>query len=71
MTVLETTGQVLAERQRLSELAYLKNLFQEAPGFIAIVEGADQVFRLANRAYLRITGGRDLLDLPFRRHCPN
>jgi signal transduction histidine kinase len=70
VTVLETTSQVLAERRRIAELAYLQNLFQEAPGFIAIVEGPNHVFRLANRSYVRLAGGRALLDLPFRLALP-
>jgi signal transduction histidine kinase/CheY-like chemotaxis protein len=70
VTVLETTEQILFERRRTEELQFLTSLFQEAPGFIAIVTGPEHVFTLANKAYLRIAGGRDLLGKPFRLALP-
>lgn len=46
----ETTGQVLAERHRSEELQRQKQIFQQAPGFIAVIRGRDHVFELANDA---------------------
>ncbi len=48
-TALET------ERQRLH------GLFEQAPGFMAVVDGPDHRFSMANAAYLRLVGERELL----------
>ncbi|MFD1912987.1 sensor histidine kinase [Halodurantibacterium flavum] len=54
--VQETTEKVLAKRRVEGEQARLEHMFQEAPGFMALLEGPDHVFRLANRAYLDLVG---------------
>ncbi|MCC5880301.1 MAG: EAL domain-containing protein [Idiomarina sp.] len=43
------------ERSRLNEL------FQQAPGFIAVLMGADYTFEMANNAYRELIGGRPLI----------
>jgi two-component sensor histidine kinase len=83
-TCIETTGRVLAER-RLRETAELLaqsearyreqgerlfTLFEKAPGFVAVVEGPDHVFTLANAAYRQLIGHRDVLGLPARVALP-
>jgi PAS domain S-box-containing protein len=70
VTVVETTQQVLAQRQRIAELDLLRNLFREAPGFMAIVRGPQHVFEIANQAYIDATGGRELLHKPIREALP-
>lgn len=69
-TVVETTQQVLTEQQRIAELDLLRNLFQKAPGFMAIVRGPQHVFEIANQAYIDAAGGRDLLHKPVREALP-
>jgi len=41
--------------------AHLQRLFEQAPGFICVLQGRDHVFELANQAYRNIFGGRELV----------
>ncbi|OAN66455.1 PAS domain S-box protein [Sphingomonas sp. TDK1] len=52
----ETTRVVLAERAQQAELERLREYFQQAPGAVALVEGAEHRFVLANPAYLELVG---------------
>jgi len=57
----ETTASVQAEQARADEAARLLQLFQQAPGFVALTEGPRHVFRHANEAYLDFVGRRDIV----------
>jgi PAS domain S-box-containing protein len=48
----------------------LGQLFEFAPGYIAMVRGPDHVFEVANAAYRRLVGGRPTLGLPVRSVVP-
>ncbi|WP_333573695.1 PAS domain-containing protein [Sphingomonas sp.] len=52
----ETTRMVLAERAQHAELARLQDYFQQAPGAVALLEGPEHRFVLANPAYLELVG---------------
>jgi PAS domain S-box-containing protein len=83
-TVVETTARVRAEealraerraaleanRRLTSESAFLKELFEQAPGFMAITSGPGHVVTLANQAYRRLVGDRDLLGRPIAQALP-
>lgn len=58
------TESLRAERTRLLEL------FQQAPGFLAVGYGEDMVFDLVNDAYLQLVGFRDLIGKPVRDALP-
>ncbi len=49
---------------------YLSDLFQRAPGFMAVVHGPRHVFELANAAYLTLVGHRDVIGKPFLDALP-
>ncbi|WP_169728156.1 hybrid sensor histidine kinase/response regulator [Massilia alkalitolerans] len=66
----ETTGQVLAEQHRAQELTRLRQLFQQAPGIIAVLRGPTHVFDIANEAYLRLVGHRDPIGKAIREALP-
>lgn len=68
--VTETTDQVLAERHRVQELNRLRRLFQQAPGLIAVLREPEHVYEIANDAYLRLVGRKDLRGLPIREALP-
>jgi PAS domain S-box-containing protein len=70
VTCIETTAQVLAERRRLEENVRLHALFQQAPGFMAVVRDPNHVFELANDAYLQVVGYRQLVGKPVREALP-
>ena len=68
--VAETTGKVRAERQLRGEQDRLRQMFEQAPGLIAMLEGPDHVFTLANEAILSFLGRRDLIGRPVREAVP-
>ncbi|QDZ29926.1 ATP-binding protein [Noviherbaspirillum sp. UKPF54] len=72
---LEMAERLNAERlladQRKAESERLHALFQQAPGFMAIVRGPHHVFEFANEAYLRLIGGRTLVGKPVRQALPD
>jgi signal transduction histidine kinase/CheY-like chemotaxis protein len=57
-------NQLAMERDRLH------TLFDQAPGFMAVLREPDHVFELVNTAYRRLVGGRELLGLPVREAVP-
>jgi PAS domain S-box-containing protein len=67
---VETTGAVLAERRRLGEAERLRQLFDNAPGFMAVLSGPGHVFDLANAAYMRLVGHRDIIGKTVREALP-
>jgi len=66
----ETTAQVLAEQRRMSEVERLRQLFDHAPGFMAVLRGPEHVIELTNAAYLQLVGHRDLVGRPVREALP-
>ncbi|WP_119679400.1 hybrid sensor histidine kinase/response regulator [Indioceanicola profundi] len=80
----ETTEKVLAERRLRSTEAelreanarlaaegkHLRELFRQAPGFMAVLHGPDHVFELANAAYHQLVGRRDLVGESVREALP-
>ncbi|MGC1355252.1 MAG: HWE histidine kinase domain-containing protein [Xanthobacteraceae bacterium] len=48
----------------------LRQLFNEAPGFMCVLRGPQHVAELANAAYLRLVGSRSLLGKPVREAFP-
>lgn len=66
----ETTDQVLSERHRDAEHDRLREMFQQAPGLIAIVREPSHVFEFANNAYLRLVGQRDLIGKSVAEALP-
>jgi PAS domain S-box-containing protein len=69
-TLQDTTHQVVAERQRAIALARLQQLFDQAPGFMAVTQGPEHTFELSNEAYSRLVGHRDLIGLPVEDALP-
>ncbi len=68
--VVETTGKVRAERRASGEHARLQAMFEQAPGFMALLTGPDHVFGSANAAYVQLVGGRDVVGRPLREALP-
>jgi PAS domain S-box-containing protein len=66
----ETTGMVLAERHQRAEQERLQALFQQAPGFVAVLRAPDYVFEVVNPAYEQLVGYRKLLGLTVREALP-
>ncbi|MDB5369570.1 MAG: hypothetical protein JWP20_1128, partial [Roseomonas sp.] len=63
--------EVEAERNALgAERTHLRRLLEQASSFAAFLRGEDHVFEIANQAYLRLTGQRDILGKPLRAAIP-
>jgi PAS domain S-box-containing protein len=50
--------------------AFLVDLFEQAPGFMAVLRGPSHVFELANEAYMTLVARRDLIGRPVRDALP-
>lgn len=47
-----------------SHSKYLSELFEQTPSFMAVVRGPNHIFELANMAYYKLVGQRDLIGKP-------
>jgi two-component sensor histidine kinase len=45
-------------------------MFEQAPGFVAVLSGQDLRFQLANAAYRRLVGGREVIGRPLAEALP-
>ncbi|HEX2167463.1 MAG TPA: PAS domain-containing protein, partial [Longimicrobiales bacterium] len=75
--VSESTGRVLLEREIRGARAAaeraearLREVFTQAPAFMAVVRGPEHVFEYVNSSYYQLTGNRDLIGLPVREALP-
>ena len=68
--VVETTAKVLAERRLSGERERLAQLFEQAPGFMAMLRGPEHRFELVNPSYLRLVGSRALLGRSVAEALP-
>jgi PAS domain S-box-containing protein len=66
----EVTQQVRAERALRQQADQLRELFENAPGFTALLEGPEHRFELANKTYRQLIGGRDPVGKPVREVLP-
>ena len=67
---VETTERVLSERRQAAATERQRKMFEQAPGFICILHGPEQVFEFANNAYRRLVGHRDLIGRSVREAFP-
>jgi signal transduction histidine kinase len=75
--VSETTRRILAERAMEAARegaerarARLKEVFAQAPSFMAVLRGRRHVFEYANEAYYSLVGRRDLIGKPVVEALP-
>ncbi len=66
----ETTRTVLAERHAVAETERLRDLFQQAPGPVALLRGPDFIFEFVNAAYADLVGHRDVVGKPLIQALP-
>ncbi|MFJ5489080.1 PAS domain-containing protein, partial [Hansschlegelia beijingensis] len=68
--VNETTDRIQAQRKAIADRERLAEMFKQAPGFMAVLDGPDHIFTLTNAAYQRLIGGRKVLGKPVRNALP-
>ena len=66
----ETTRLVLAERRRAEEASRLREMFEQAPGAVALLHGPDLTFEYANDAYSDLIGNRPVLGRTVAEALP-
>lgn len=59
-----------ANERLASEHAHMLNLFEQAPGFMAVLAGSDHRVQIANAAFQRLLGGRDIVGLTLKEALP-
>jgi PAS domain S-box-containing protein len=62
---IETTSQIMESRRAKDDWQKLAQLFEQAPVFMAHLQGPDHRFDVVNRAYLQLVGHRDVLGRPL------
>ncbi len=67
----ETTEQVLSRRRAVQDVERLAQLFELAPGFMALLRGPDHVFELVNPAFTKLVGRGDLIGQAVRAAFPD
>jgi signal transduction histidine kinase len=67
---IETTAGVRAQQESRAREDWLQALFDQAPGFAAVLRGPDHVFEQANEAYHHITGNRPLVGKTVAEALP-
>lgn len=71
MDVVRRADAVEARNRDLQEESRrLMELFEQAPGFVAVLEGEDHRFRMTNEAYLSLVGRSDILGQPVKDALP-
>jgi PAS domain S-box-containing protein len=68
---IETTDQVLAIRQRVAAQERQRRLFEQAPGFIIIMRGADHVVEFVNDAHRLAFNSESWVGKPIREAFPS
>lgn len=68
--VVETTDRVLAQRETAAQGQRLAQMFEDAPSFMAQLEGREQVFTVTNAAYRQLIAHRDVIGKPIRTALP-
>ncbi|HEU5208688.1 MAG TPA: ATP-binding protein [Longimicrobiales bacterium] len=75
--VSETTSRVMSDRATHAARAAaeraegrLRDIFAQAPAFMAMLRGPDHVFEYVNDAYYKLVGNRELLGRPVAEALP-
>jgi signal transduction histidine kinase/CheY-like chemotaxis protein len=67
----ETTQQVLTERRLAEERERFVQLFDQAPTFLAMLQGPEHVFEFANPGYARLIGHRSIIGRRIAEALPD
>lgn len=69
--LLQRAEAVSTENLALGKMAeFFQSAFEQAPSFMAILNGPQHVFRVVNQSYTDLIGGRDVIGLPVREALP-
>ncbi len=68
--VVEITDKVRIERELDAERKSLRLMFEQAPGFIAMLSGPEHRFTMVNEAYRTLVAGRDVVGRTVSEALP-
>lgn len=68
--VAETTAKVTTQERFKAEGERLRQMFEQAPGFVAILSGPEHIFEIVNNAYLQLVNRRDIVGKTVRAVLP-
>jgi PAS domain S-box-containing protein len=68
--VVETTERVLARRAAVAQGERLSQMFEDAPGFMAQLDGPEHIFVFTNAAYRQLVAHRDVIGRSVREALP-
>ena len=68
--VVEITDKVRIERELEAERKSLRLMFEQAPGFIAMLSGPEHRFTMVNEAYRTLVAGRDVVGRTVAEALP-
>ena len=68
--VVETTDRVMADRSLQNERMRLRQMYEQSPSFMALLEGPEHRFVLANESCLNLVGHRDILGKTVAEALP-
>ena len=66
----ETTSQVLSQRKLSEQRERQRQLLQQMPGFVALLDGPEHIYEYVNDAYVRLAGARDFIGRSVREVFP-
>ncbi|WP_376870489.1 PAS domain-containing protein [Albirhodobacter sp. R86504] len=70
--LLQRAEAVASENLELEAMsAFFKSAFDQAPSFMAIVDGPSHIFKIINQAYYDLVGDRDLIGRAVREGLPD
>lgn len=52
------------------ERGHMRSLFNQAPGFVAVLTGPSHIFEMVNEAYYQLVGHRDIIGKPVWQALP-
>jgi PAS domain S-box-containing protein len=68
--VVEVTGKILAQRRLHAERKQFGQMFDQSPSFMSLKYGPDHRAEIANPAYYRLMGARDIVGRPISEAFP-
>jgi PAS domain S-box-containing protein len=68
--VVETAAKVWLERELSVERESLRRLFEQAPGFVAVMNGPQHRVTMVNQSYRHLVGGRDVVGKTVAEALP-
>jgi signal transduction histidine kinase/ActR/RegA family two-component response regulator len=68
---IETTDRILASRREMAALERQRQMFEQAPSFICMLDGPDHVFEFGNRAHRALFNSATWIGKPMREAFPD